>query len=345
MSGSQTDDDILANVPGLEDDSGSEQDTGTDQSDSASGFQSEGNTEQRREPHGERQQQQTDQDGRIIKRTDGLVERQNAANPRVRDLVDPMTGQVVAQGGVERRIYEQSKRYERDATTLRRENEQLKAQAHGYQQANSLATQLGLSAEAQSTALRVMSDFTKDPVRTIEYLIAEVKGKGYNIPSLNGQGQTTDLEAFAKLMDSRLAPIMQERQQLQRVEQANQNAKRELDNFLDQAPDARANLDVIAEMITGDPALNLNSAYIRFLTWCSANQLDPTQHVGPQLQARQQQAQPSPAQQPRQTRPLPGNRGMNGNSAIPVGSRAVHDENSEWSNIIQDSMAEAGWNQ
>jgi hypothetical protein len=344
MSGSKTDDDILANVPGLDDEGDNGQDTSGDQQDNASGFQTDSSSDQRREQQGNREQQQTDDNGRIVKRTDGLVERQSAADPRRRDLVDPVTGQVVAQGGIERRIYEQSKRHERDVTTLRRENEQLKAQANGYQQANSLATQLGLSAEAQSTALRVMSDFTKDPVRTIEYLIAEVKGKGYNIPSLNGQGQATDLEAFAKLMDSRLAPIMQERQQSQQVQQANVRAKAELDNFLDQAPDARANLDILAEMLNGDQALNLNSAYIRFLTWCSANQLDPTQHVGPQLQARQEQAQTPPATQPRQARPVPGNRNMNGNSAIPVGSRAVHDENSEWSNIINDSMLEAGYN-
>jgi hypothetical protein len=334
MSGSRSDDDILSNVPGLEDEGeDNTQDTSGEGSEQQASDTSEGDNRPTN------QQQQTDDSGRIVKRTDGLIERQNAANPRVRDLVDPMTGQVVAQGGIERRIYEQSKRHERDAQTLRRENEQLKAQANGYQHANSLATQLGLPPEAQSTAFRVMADFMRDPVRTIEYLIAEVKAKGHNIPSLMGQGQSTDVEALSKLLDQRLAPLMQERQQVQRVEQANQNAKRELDNFLDQAPDARTNLDILAEMITGDQSLNLHTAYIRFLTWCSANQLDPTQHVGLQLQARQQ-AQ-APAQQPRQTRPLPGNRQMNG--AIPVGSRAVHDETSEWSAIINDSMLEAGY--
>jgi hypothetical protein len=337
MSGSKTDDDILANVPGLED----ENDDNSNEAGGSEGGGEQGSGEGNSQQTNNNQTTQTENDPRIVKRTDGLVERANAANPRVRDLVDPMTGQVVAQGGIERRIYEQSKRHERDAGALRRENEQLKAQANGYQHANTLATQLGLPPEEQATAFRVLADFKKDPVRTIEYLIAEVKAKGHNIPSLMGQGQATDTEALAKLLDQRLAPLMQERQQSQRVAQANQNAKRELDNFLDQAPDARANLDILAEMITGDQSLNLNSAYIRFLTWCSANQLDPTQHVGPQLQARQQQAQ-APATQPRQTRPLPGNRQTNG--AIPVGARATHDENSEWSSIINDSMVEAGYN-
>jgi hypothetical protein len=299
MSGSnKSDDDILANVPGLEDDSddgGQETEGGEQQGSGQTTEQGNDNT------NNTQQGAQGHDDPRIVKRTDGLVERANAANPRVRDLVDPMTGQVVAQGGIERRIYEQSKRHERDAQTLRRENEQLKAQANGYQHANTLATQLGLPPEEQATAFRVLADFKKDPVRTIEYLIAEVKAKGHNIPSLMGQGQATDVEALAKLLDQRLAPLMQERQIVQQNQQAQENAKRDLDNFLDQAPDARANLDILAEMLTGDPSLNLNSAYIRFLTWCSANQLDPTQHVGPQLQARQRQAQ-DPAPQPRQTR-------------------------------------------
>lgn len=345
MSGTRSDsteETLLSNIPGLED----EGDAGNDDADSSQSSGNETTDTQGQQPTGGQEQgtgEQRDQDGRIIKRTDGLVERQSTTQPGTRDLVDPVTGQVVAHGGIERRIYEQSKRHERNASALARENAQLKAQTQGAQQANSLATQLNLSPEMQSTAFRVMSDFVKDPVRTIEYLIAEVKGKGYTIPSLNGQGQATDMEALAKLIDNRLAPVLQDRQQAERVRQAEAQAKQHLDSFLDQAPDARANLDVLAEMITGDQSLNLQSAYIRFLTWCSANQLDPTQHVGLQLQARQQQ-QSSPAVQPRQTRPLPNGRQVNSNSAIPVGARATHDENSEWSSIINDSMAEAGFN-
>lgn len=344
MSSSQTDDDILSRVPGLEDES--EHDTGSDTGQDQQRDTSQDTREQGQQDRSQQGQEQASDDSRIVRRTDGLVERQSATNPRTRDLVDPLTGQVVAQGGIERRIYDQSKRHERDAQTLRRENEQLKAQTNGYQQANSLATQLGLTPEAQQLSYRVMSDFQRDPVRTIEYLIAEVKGKGYTIPSLNGQGQATDLEAFAKLIDQRLAPITQQYQQTRQATEAQQRASNDLDTFLEQAPDARTNLDVLSEVLKGDPSLNLHTAYIRFLTWCNSQQLDPTQHVGPQLQARQEQQQQqslSPAQ-PRQTRPLPGGRQMNGSPAIPVGSRATHDENSEWSSIINDSMLEAGYN-
>ena len=42
------------------------------------------------------------------------IEQPNADNPRVRDLVDPITGTIVAQGGIERRVYEEGQRHARE---------------------------------------------------------------------------------------------------------------------------------------------------------------------------------------------------------------------------------------
>jgi hypothetical protein len=352
MSGSRATadnfEDMFSNMPGMEDDNETEDTSSTETqgTEQSEGAEQQGSLFDRSTGDGGREdthRQTTEDPNRIVKRQDGLVERQSATDPRRRDLVDPVTGQIVAQGGIERRVYEQAKRNEREANALRAEVQQLRAHTQGMQQANTVATQLGLQPDVQITAMRVMADFMKDPVRTIEYLIAEVKGKGYNIPSLQGAGQGTDMEALAKLIDQRLQPITSRYQQEQQLSANHQRAQRDLDNFLTDVPDARANLDIIAEMITGDNTLSLDRAYTRFVQWCSANQLDPTQHVGPQLQYRQQQQQVAqPGAQPRQaTRPLPGNRQLNG-SSIPLNSRVAHDADADWSAIIAESMSDAG---
>lgn len=352
MSGSRaaaTDDtaDLFSNMPGFDDetsntDAHEDTSSGSDEDGQRAGAQPDQGTE-----HGSREDtagsQPNEDPTRIVRRQDGLVERQSQDDPRRRDLVDPVTGQVVARGGIERRVYEQGKRAERELQTVRQQNQQLQAQVQGLTQAGGLAQQLGLSAEAQSTAMRVMANFQRDPVNTLEYLISEVKAKGYNIPSLNGQGGQTDLAAFERMIDQRLRPFTQQAEQVRMQEEAQAKARRDLDSFLDEEPDARANLDIIAEMLQKDTSLNLNSAYIRFIKWCSVNQLDPTQHVGPQLQTRQQVAQQTqqPGQQPR-TRPLPNGRQMNGSTVVPAGSRTL-DTDASWDAIVRESMAEAGY--
>src|SRR5262245_8563321 len=50
----------------------------------------------------------------IRRRHDGLLERANPDNPNTRDLVDPVSGRVVATGGIERRVYEESQRTTRE---------------------------------------------------------------------------------------------------------------------------------------------------------------------------------------------------------------------------------------
>jgi hypothetical protein len=329
--------DILSNVPGLEDDSGGD-DSGSEGAGSQPTESEESGTAS--EPAEAPTAQAKEGQPPIVRRSDGLVERQSPTDPRVRDLVDPATGQVVAKGGIERRIFDKATRAEQQANAFKSQLQTANTQLETLRSVNSVANQLKLPPEQQVMAMRVMSDFMKDPVTTIEYLIGEVKAKGYQIPSLNGAGQQTDMAAFQRMLDERLAPMMQERQQQEAARQAQTRAKETLDNFLGQEPDARANLDILANMIEQDQSLSLESAYIRFMRWCMVNQLDPTQPVGPQAQAREQQSQSLPGNQPRQPRPLPTGRPMNGQ--VGAVDRRPFDEHSEWSDIIKQSMAEAG---
>src|SRR4051812_37010489 len=159
--------------------------------------------------------------GPVRRRHDGLLEVPNQDNPNTRDLVDPITGRTVAKGGIERKVYEDGQRHAR-------ENNQLKGQlANATRQLSSInevtqeAVRLNVAPQDQVAAVRVMADFLRDPVKTLEYLVAEVKAKGYPIPFLE-QGVTPgmDMTAIGRMIDSKMAPIAEQRrmQQMQQQE-------------------------------------------------------------------------------------------------------------------------------
>ena len=75
------------------------------------------------------------------------------------------------------------------------------------------AVRLNVAPQDQIIAIRVMADFMRDPVKTLQYLVEEVKSKGYPIPFLE-QGVTPgmDLNAIQRMIDNKMAPITQQQQ-------------------------------------------------------------------------------------------------------------------------------------
>lgn len=343
MSGTESE--ILQNIPGMEGDddvggSSGGYDGGSDQGSSNDG-RSSAQPDQGAQPQqpAQRNQQQT-----IRRRHDGLIEVPNQQNPNTRDLVDPVSGRVVASGGIERRIFEDSQR-------TMRENNQLKQNVAGLQNAirqsgevMQEAARLGVQPQDHLVAVRVMADFLKDPVRTLQALVEEVKSKGYEIPFLTqGVSQGMDLNAISRMIDGKLQPFTSERQQQQQYQQARQQAQADLNSFLENSPEANSNLDVLSEMLQAQPGLPLHEAWVKMIRWSHENGLDWTQPLKPQIAAVQQQGQQQPTQQQTNTRPLPGRRSVNAQGTQRMnGAAGVHSENSSWSDIIRDAMRESG---
>jgi hypothetical protein len=288
----------------------------------------------------------TDSAGQPIRRRhDGLVEVPNPENPNTRDLVDPISGRVVAKGGIERRVFEEGQRHARENNTLRGQLQNATRQLASINEVTQEAVRLNVAPQDQVIAIRVMADFMRDPVRTLQGLVEEVKSKGYSIPFLD-QGVTPgmDMAAIQRMIDTKMQPITQQRQEAQQQAQFRQAAERDLDVFLGDNQEANSNLDVLAEMLQAQPGLSLHSAYTKMIRWAHENQLDWTQSLKQQLASRQQPTPPQQPTQQRQTRPLPNGRSA-GNGAQPVNGQASQfNENASWSEIIRQSMQEHGVN-
>jgi hypothetical protein len=278
-------------------------------------------------------------------RRDGLAEVPNPNNPGARDLVDPSTGQVVARGGIERRIFEHSQRTQRDNQALQARVTAAEAQVSQGTEINRLGTSLALSPQDQQASFNLMSQFLKNPVQMLEQLVIEVKSKGYDIPFLTtGITPGMDTAAIQRMVDQRMAPITDANKQQQQAAEVQVQAKRTLDNFLDTNPEGQHNLTVLAEMMTAQPGMTIDNAFVRMIKWCASNGYDYSQPLKPQIEAKRAQQPANTTAQttlPRQpVAPLPNGRPTS--NAAPVNKAATFDENSSWSDIIRQSMRETG---
>jgi len=346
----RTENSILSNIPDFaeEGDVNTESSTPSSQpSQVGTGQASDGGQRTSAQPTtDDRQGSGTQQPTPIVRRHDGLLEQANPDNPRVRDLVDPVTGKVVAQGGIERRVFEEGQRHARDNAALKQQVGQLQGFVNSVSEVTREAARLNIKPEDQIIAMKVMADFLRDPVRTVQYLVEEVKSKGYPIPFLTeGVSPGMDMNAIARMIDQKMAPLTNQQQQSVQQQQLRQRAEQELNAFLGDNTEAEQNLDVLSEMLQAQPGLTIQSAYTKMIRWSHEQGLDWTQPLKPQIAARQQQGQQPTHQQTQQPnqRPLPGSRSVGtgaqrANNAN--GSGAQFNENASWAEIIRSSMEE-----
>lgn len=340
MPPSDTQDYILNNIPGIDDvdpaPSGGAQTDGGGQSDAgADGGRQQPATSA--PPTDRTQPQQTDQQQQQD------IPRRLPQNEQ-RDLVDPVTGQVVAKGGIERRVYERADRALRENQRLTRELQQRDETLRGYGEVMRVGQETGVSVQDQVNAIRVYADFMRDPVRVLTSLVEEVKARGYPLPFLTeGVTPGMDLNAIGRMIDGKMQPLVAERTERQRQEEVQRNAARELDTFIDKYPDARHNLDIIGRMMERDRGLSLQDAYMQLFVWCQNSGYDISQNVLAQVQAaRQAHGEPKQPSPQEMRRPLPNGRSANGGGVQDTQNTQSFDENASWSDIIRHSMRQAG---
>jgi len=353
MSGTSTEDSILSTIPDFKEDTGGDTASNTPDATTQTSSTGEGDARTSAQPTqadstGSGTDTTTQQQPQAIRRRhDGLIEQPNADNPRVRDLVDPVTGRTVAKGGVERHVYEEGQRHFRENNTLKQQVNQLQGFVQQVNEVTREAARLNVKPEDQMVAMRVMSDFMRDPVRTLEYLVAEVKAKGYPIPFLEqGVSPGMDMTAIARMIDSKMQPITQQHQNTLQQAQQRQQAESELNAFLNDNQEAHSNLDVLTEMLQAQPDLSLSSAYTKMIRWSHENGLDWTQPLKPQIAAANQQVHQQPTHQQttqQDTRPMPGRSAVRGNATPLNGSQGQQfNESASWGDIIGSAMRESG---
>tara|TARA_R100000789_G_scaffold553_1_gene2164 strand:+ start:562 stop:1515 length:954 start_codon:yes stop_codon:yes gene_type:complete len=250
------------------------------------------------------------------------------------DLVDGQ-GNLVAQGGKERRFYETAQRERSRADNLEKELTTVKAQMDAVNNAGTLGTQYSLTPEEITTGAQVIAAYKNNPVETIQYMLTQAQASGHNIDALTTGG--LDMSAVKQMLDTALQPLVSEHQERADTQAAQSRATSVYNNFMAKYPDSAVHEDTLARLLNEDTSLSPEAAYFKLQSYYAKNNLDWTKSL-----VQLQQAATVAATSARNTQ-----------QALPEGSIAnanvtdkpqVADVNTSTDDIIRDAMAEAGIN-
>lgn len=265
-----------------------------------------------------------------------LTQQQRLTSDEKGNLVDGQ-GNVVANAGKERRLWERVQRFEHfEVPQLQRTISELTNTAAQTQVLNNVPRQLGLSDEDAVQGLRLIASYKKDPVATIQYILTEARAAGHNVQAEN-QGQV-DLAAVSRLLDDRLGPLLEDRATQQRTTKADQDAARQYQDFTTRFPDAVMHEDIIAGILQRDKTLSPDAAYYQLRLWAQEHKLNWNQPLRPQIDAAQQGETQKPVP------PLGGGRGGNAPVIDTKEAASVAGADADTGDIVKQAMREAGMN-
>lgn len=250
------------------------------------------------------------------------------------DLVDGQ-GNLIAQGGKERRFYETAQRERSRADNLEKELTTIKAQMDAVNNAGTLGTQYSLTPEEITTGAQIIAAYKNNPVETIQYMLTQAQASGHNIDALTTGG--LDMSAVKQMLDTALQPLVSEHQERVDTQAAQSRATSVYNNFMAKYPDSAVHEDTLARLLNEDTSLSPEAAYFKLQSYYARNNLDWTKSLA-QLQ---------------QAATVAATSAENTQQALPEGSIAnanvtdkpqVADVNTSTDDIIRDAMAEAGIN-
>lgn len=247
-------------------------------------------------------------------------------------------GNVIADGGRERRFYEAAQVARQENARLQGELEKATAKVAAYETANTISTQLGLSPDEATTGAKLMAAYKNNPVETIKYLLTEAQAAGHNVTGIVSGG--TDVAAIKQLIEQAFKPINDERAGNERAAQIEKQAVQQYNGFIARFPDAKIHEKTIARLLQSDPSLSVEAAYYKLQSFYLAKQLDwkkPLEVLAEEMKGQQQQ-QGNTSSVTRQ----PGLPGRGTSSTNAQASGEIADVNTSIDDIVKESMREAG---
>lgn len=274
------------------------------------------------------QQQQTMQPGRIRGDQHG-------------NLVDG-NGNVVARAGKERRLFEENARLKHvQVPELTKKLEDTTRQLQQAQQVGNAPQQYGLNNQEAVQGMQLVAAWKRDPLQVIQYVLAEAKAAGYDLSKI-GLGTQLDTAAVNRMLEQKLAPLLQSQQQAQQHEQIQQETARQYQAFIASHPDVTIHEDIIGEMLFKDERLTPDAAYYKLKNFVFENGLDWSKPLQPQLAAMQSGQQTQQTQQTQKVPPIGGGRHGNARTVPTTSVPTVASADADYSDIVSEAMIENG---
>jgi hypothetical protein len=283
---------------------------------------------------GDKSQQQQQQKPAIKKGTRGDFMNDKG------DITDE-SGNVLYTAGRARRAYEDNTRLREERAELLPRLQQAELQVREMNFLNGVPTRYGLANEEVATALDWAARMKRDPLSVAKDLLAMIAAQGHNVTDLLGKdvGDSIDMKAITTLLDRRLGPIEQQRNQSSEDAERLENAKRQYRAFLTENEYADVHEDAIANLARKEQ-LSPQIAYNRLYKFAVDNGLDFSMPLGPQIVAKREAASADPKKQQQQqlARPLPSNGAQTRTDGAKQQAPVMADPDEDWGSIISRAM-------
>lgn len=225
----------------------------------------------------------------------------------------------------------QAQRKLEEATRLGR---QFEMQANAFQEANTVARDAKLSPTDQAAAMKIFAAYRTNPVQTLRALLTEAQASGTDLSEILDNVSSIQTDAIQRLIDSKLAPLTEERTARAQQDRHVADARAQLDTFLEEYPEAEQNLDALVKVIENGKAqgrtLSLPEAWSALLTWATRNNYDIRRPLTEQVQRPRQQQRREPMPRGRN-----GQQYVSRDEARPRIDRSTRD-------IVKEAMMEGG---
>jgi hypothetical protein len=243
-------------------------------------------------------------------------------------------GNVVAQGGAERRLFNNYRRIaEKEYPALKSQYEALERAASGYKEYN-------LKPDEAVASYKLMAAWKADPAKVIQTLLTQARTAGINI---EGLGNGVDIAAIKSMISDATKPLREAKETEERAEQAERAAVEEYENFITEFPDATTHEEEIGALLQHNAKLSPREAYLLTRNYYYQQGLDWSLPLAKANAAKAGNKQQQSSQQ--QQKPLPNSRGAaaenaGGNQNSQEVTQMAPD--ASWDDIIRTSMKDQG---
>jgi hypothetical protein len=219
---------------------------------------------------------------------------------------------------------------------LEMENRKLKQGIGPLIQASQEAKEYGLQPHERVNAYRMYAAFKKDGIATVKHLITELKKSGKNISFGAEDANNIDLSAIRGMINEALGPVRGDVEARQKQQQALEDAREELINFLGNNPMAQPHVEMLNGILQRYPNETLDTAWLKVQLYAAKKGLSLDVPFNQQRSQQQQNGNRRPMN-------LRGNRNVQQNGDERGGEITYANPNARWGDIIKESMRAEGY--
>lgn len=201
-------------------------------------------------------------------------------NTGPQDLVDK-DGNVIAKAGAERRIFEENQKLRKDMAqfhaqvlpAIKQQYQAMEQELANYKGVVEGMHAQDLSPQDIQSGFDFVRQWKKNPKEVVKFLLTSLQQSGIDI-DIEGMSGAIQTSAIKNMLDERLKPFEEERDNARRIAQQEQEVEQEYNFFVQKYPDSVVHDKTLAFMVRNDPNLSPELAYYKLKNYYLQKGLD-----------------------------------------------------------------------